>query len=108
MSPAFLNGLQEYSWPGNTRQLQNSIVRAYYTGTGAELSAEDLAHTLEQAAPDEPPAAARAESGEGAIMAAMTICNGNVQAAAERLGLSRATLYRRLNQYGIHPKQLKK
>ena len=108
MSPEFLNGLQEYSWPGNTRQLQNSIVRAYYTGTGAELSAEDLAHTLEQAAPDEPPAAVRAESGEGAIMAAMAICNGNVQAAAERLGLSRATLYRRLNQYGIHPKQLKK
>ena len=40
-------------------------------------------------------------------MAALTICRGDVQAAAERLGLSRATLYRRLKQYNINPKQLK-
>ena len=47
------------------------------------------------------------DAGEGAIVAALTICNGDVDAAAERLGVSRATLYRRMKKYGIVPRLLK-
>lgn len=108
MSPEFLNGLRAYDWPGNVRQLQNSIARAYYMSTSPVLTAEDLAVSLEQPvkAPSLP--VTRNDSGEGAIVAALTICGGDVQAAADRLGLSRATLYRRLKQYGINPKAIKK
>ncbi len=107
MSEAFLNGLREYDWPGNIRELQNSIARAYYTSEAAVLSAEDLTFSLNQTENWARPAVTRGDTGEGAIVAALTICRGDVQAAADRLGLSRATLYRRLKQYNINPKQLK-
>ena len=107
MSRAFVDGLREYSWPGNIRELQNSIARAYYISTNYELTAEDLAFSLERSEALQSAAPSRGDSGEGAIQAALTICRGDVQAAADRLGLSRATLYRRLKQYGINPKQMK-
>ncbi len=107
MSRAFVDGLREYSWPGNIRELQNSIARAYYISTNYELTAEDLAFSLERSEAPQSAAPSRGDSGEGAIQAALTICRGDVQAAADRLGLSRATLYRRLKQYGINPKQMK-
>jgi transcriptional regulator of acetoin/glycerol metabolism len=108
MSGEFLDGLRKYDWPGNIRQLQNSIARAYYTSKSSVLSAEDLAFSLEQS--DSPGASplSKGDSGKGAIVAALTICRGDVQAAADRLGLSRATLYRRIKQYGIDPKAIKK
>jgi transcriptional regulator of acetoin/glycerol metabolism len=40
-------------------------------------------------------------------MAALTICSGDVQAAAEPLGISRATLYRRMKKLDINTKSLK-
>ena len=42
-----------------------------------------------------------------ALVAALTICGGDVQAAAERLGISRATLYRRMKKLDINTKSLK-
>lgn len=107
MSDAFLTGLREYDWPGNIRELQNSLARAYYTSEAAELSAGDLSFSLKQPEAPERTTSPRGDSGEGAIIAALTICHGDVQAAADRLGLSRATLYRRLKQYDINPKKLK-
>ena len=107
MSGEFLKGLREYDWPGNIRELQNSIARAYYTSRDSVLSAEDLSLSLERPEPPAAPAPAKGDAGEGAILSALTICRGDVQAAADRLGLSRATLYRRLKQYNINPKQLK-
>ncbi|MBR4394578.1 MAG: sigma-54-dependent Fis family transcriptional regulator [Oscillospiraceae bacterium] len=107
MSEEFLNGLREYDWPGNIRELQNMLARAYYTSESAVLSAGDLSFSLKRPETTERPAQTKGDSGEGAIMAALTICRGDVQAAADRLGLSRATLYRRLKEYGIDPKKLK-
>ena len=97
MSEAFLSGLHTYSWPGNIRQLQNSISRAYYTCTSSVLTAEDLEFSLDRSEEVEMPAPASGDFGQGAITA-----------AAERLGISRATLYRRIKQYGINTKAIKK
>ena len=108
MSRSFREGLTEYEWPGNIRQLQNSIARAYYASTRSELSAEDLAHSLESPLPETRQSAFRGDAGEGGIVAALTVCGGDVQAAAERLGISRATLYRRMKQYGISPRRIRR
>ena len=108
MSRAFREGLMEYDWPGNIRQLQNSIARAYYGSSEPELTAEDLARSLENFAQVEKAPAVRSDTGEGGIVAALTVCGGDVQAAAERLGMSRATLYRRMKQYGISPRQIRR
>ena len=108
MSGEFLEGLRKYDWPGNIRQLQNSLARAYYTSKSSVLSAEDLAFSLEQSESPVTSPLSKGDSGKGAIVAALTICRGDVQAAADRLGLSRATLYRRIKQYGIDPKAIKK
>ena len=108
MSADFLEGLQSYTWPGNIRELQNCIARAYYICPSTELTAEDLAQALDRSEDAGPEATAPNESGEGAIMAALTICGGDVKAAADRLGVSRATLYRRIKQLGIQPKSIKK
>ena len=108
MSPEFLEGLRAYDWPGNIRELQNSVARAYYSSAGSLLTSENLVLSLERQEADasgETPSLP--DAGEGAIVAALTICNGDVDAAAERLGVSRATLYRRMKKYGIVPRLLK-
>ena len=73
MSEDFLRGLRTYSWPGNIRQLQNSIARAFFTSASPVLTAEDLAQALDRSEDTEPQPAATGESGGGAIMAALTI-----------------------------------
>ena len=107
MSPEFLAGLRAYDWPGNVRELQNSVARAYYGVAGTVLGRESLTLALERQEHGTSPAAALTDAGEGAIVAALTLCNGDVDAAAERLGISRATLYRRMKKYNIVPRLLK-
>lgn len=107
MSGEFLWGLKEYDWPGNTRQLQNGLARAYYLSNGNILSKEDLSLAIEQYESKETMNFRKNEGGEAAIIAALTVCHGDVEAAAERLGISRATLYRRMKNYGINPKEIK-
>lgn len=105
MSPEFVAGLVRYDWPGNVRELQNGLERAYYSTTEDILSEDSLKYvvgtesTLSGAAP------LIEEAGE--ILAALTVCCGDVAAAAKRLNTSRATLYRRIKKYGIDPKSLK-
>ena len=108
MTPEFLEGLRAYDWPGNVRELQNSIARAYYISAGSTLTSENLVLSLERREPEAPAdATLLSNAGEGGIIAALTICNGDVDAAAERLGISRATLYRRMKKYGIIPRLIK-
>ena len=107
MSPEFLDGLCAYNWPGNVRELQNCIARAFYS-SGDVLTGESLSLSLENSL-QEPALFAQQtmDANEGAIIAALTISKGNVDAAAEHLGISRATLYRRMKKYGIIPRLLK-
>ncbi len=108
MSPEFLEGLSSYGWPGNTRQLQNSIARAYCSSAEPLLTAESLSLALDQPAQQSPSTMPKGDAGEGAIVAALTICDGDVDAASERLGVSRATLYRRMKKFGIVPRMIKR
>ena len=104
MAPEFLSGLMEYDWPGNVRELQNTIERAYYSATGPELDGQSLRLSL---CPGPKPQD-QGENGEaGELLAALTLSGGDVEEAAKRLGMSRATLYRRIKRCGIDVKSLR-
>ncbi|HEU4623522.1 MAG TPA: sigma-54 dependent transcriptional regulator [Steroidobacteraceae bacterium] len=94
--------LRTYTWPGNVRELGNVIERAVLMARGASITAADL--RLDTAVPTPAPSieAMSLEDAERLLIrTALRRAEGNVNAAAEALGLSRSAMYRRLEKLGI-------
>ncbi|MCY6957506.1 sigma-54 interaction domain-containing protein [Clostridium brassicae] len=108
--------LQKYQWCGNVRELRNVIEKAYYLCDKDSITREYLLTLLK----DKPKMeqyfkldinsiAFKQEKEivpikileEQSIENALKILNGNVEEAAKALGISRATIYRKINKYGI-------
>jgi DNA-binding NtrC family response regulator len=112
LSPAALALLCEHDFPGNVRELENLIERAYALGATRELIAADFA-SLSKRQASIARDAARQNGGDDALltladMERELICkalarypNDRAQ-AAHALGLSQRTLFRRLKEYGLH------
>lgn len=107
MSPEFLEGLSDYNWPGNVRELQNSVERAFYSTNEGILDAQSLSFAIDSPPGNEDSSTLRHSGEAGEILSALTLCGGDVDAAAKRLGTSRATLYRRIKKFGIDPKNVR-
>lgn len=111
LAPAALQQLASYAWPGNVRELRHAVERALIMSTGSELQAEDLllnTRTLGAtvAAPGEPaiPASDRLNLDDlekSAVEAALRKYSGNISHAAKALGITRTSLYRRMEKYGL-------
>ncbi len=129
VEPAAMQALLDYSWPGNVRELQNYIERAVVLAPGDELSADLLPETVRGGKPrrigraaDPETLAAElvrqgidaagpdAENLQAAIVnrverelfaQVMAACEGVQVKAAERLGISRNTLHKKLKEYGL-------
>jgi DNA-binding NtrC family response regulator len=101
--------LAAYDWPGNVRELSNVLERATMLTDSPRLTGDDFATVL-------PPrsstmvgsphairsyADALADFDRATFRSALSAAGGNVQKAARLLGLSRATLYKRLARLGI-------
>ncbi|MGC3976255.1 MAG: sigma-54 dependent transcriptional regulator [Nitrospira sp.] len=103
-TPEALEAMQTYSWPGNVRELSNRVGRAVIMAEGTHITAADL-DLLRPAAPQDDGSISlkvnqqRIET--DLIMKAFTLSQGNLSRAAQELGISRSTLYRRLRQYGM-------
>jgi len=100
--------LQAQPWPGNVRQLRQSVERAVLVSGASVLDVDDFTRSQlmdgRSAAPDPlPPVGAMTmdEMERGMIAKAMRHHEGNISRVAESLGLSRAALYRRLEKYEI-------
>uniref|UniRef100_A0A7V1EIU1 Sigma-54-dependent Fis family transcriptional regulator n=1 Tax=candidate division WOR-3 bacterium TaxID=2052148 RepID=A0A7V1EIU1_UNCW3 len=91
--------LQNYSWPGNVRELKHIIERAAVLADTYYIKPEHINLPGEQIEP-----LRKLEDNE--IKRALKECNGNIIEAAKRLGISRATLYRKLK--GAEKKEGKK
>jgi transcriptional regulator with PAS, ATPase and Fis domain len=109
-SPDALRSLLDYSWPGNVRELENALEYAVAVCKGQTILPEDLPAELSQSAAKLPPtAAARPEDGiEQAdvetLRRALETHHWRRDAAARALGISRATLWRRMREAGLlHP-----
>jgi DNA-binding NtrC family response regulator len=101
LHPDALERLLEHRWPGNVRELSHAIERGVLLAEGSLVRAVDLC--LPAAGPPEPALSELTlEAGERFLVArAMERSGGNVSQAAEELGISRASLYRRLERHGI-------
>jgi DNA-binding NtrC family response regulator len=99
LSPAARLALLEHAWPGNVRELRNLMQRALLTGTGPNITPEDLglgAGAANGAAGGEDEVAERRR-----LETILVESGGMVSRAAAQLGLSRQALYRRMERLGI-------
>ncbi|MGB5926827.1 MAG: helix-turn-helix domain-containing protein, partial [Cyclobacteriaceae bacterium] len=110
VSPAALKRMEKYNWPGNVRELQHAVERAVIMSQSNVLQPEDFFFNARQG-----------ESSGGdqndeniqldqyhledvekiLIRKVMKKHNGNITQAATELGLTRSSLYRRLEKYGL-------
>lgn len=100
LSPEARTRLLGYHWPGNVRQLRNVIDSAVVMCEGHVIRPEDLG--LRDAGREEGLSSLRLDEWERKlIQEALSRTGGNVPEAARLLGLGRATLYRKVEEYGI-------
>jgi DNA-binding NtrC family response regulator len=112
LAPELVELLVKSPWPGNVRQLENAIARCVALADGKVIGPSSFALVESpQAAGAERPAdpAGQAPSyreqmdafERNLLAGALTATGGNQSEAARRLGLSRATLYDRLQRHGL-------
>ncbi|TQR30493.1 sigma-54 interaction domain-containing protein [Brevibacillus brevis] len=107
ISQNVMQNLLQYDWPGNIRELRNAIERLVVFATDGIIKEEDLPYSLQgqtkqvpiELPPDLFSLQEEIEAHERrVILRAIELENGNKQAAAKRLGISRATLYNKLGK----------
>lgn len=93
LSPAARAELKARSWPGNLRELANTLEVAIALAEGSVIDLPDL-----------PPAPLAAEAEVGETLAeVLAACGGNMALAARRLGVNRSTVLRRARRDGLVP-----
>src|SRR5438105_5363920 len=107
-----MNALLTYNWPGNVRELRTAIEHGVVMTTGPKIAPRDLPAALRQAAgatlprgisPAKPFGEKASpldlhETERKLILQALATTNGNVTDAAKKLGISRRTLHRKINE----------
>ncbi len=99
MSEEARRKLLKYSWPGNVRQLRNVIDSAVVLASGNEIEPDDLGLRSSDGGELE---SLRLDDWERKLVTeALRRTSGNVPEAAKLLAIGRATLYRKIEEYGI-------
>lgn len=96
--------LQRYPWPGNIRELQHAIERAIIMAEGNQLDSRDFFFLSAKPASEKAPVSNTLNLDDmerSTIQRAIDKNGGNISKAAKELGLTRASLYRRLEKYGL-------
>jgi DNA-binding NtrC family response regulator len=111
ITPAAMKSLLQYDWPGNVRELENCIARAVTLGDQRVIDVHDLPPAIrtEQPASSEMTSqdanslstTALAEMEKMTILRVFEQSHGDKALAGKMLGISRATLYRKLKRYNI-------
>jgi len=101
-APDAIAAIEGYAWPGNVREMENTIKRAVIMADGNTIVADDLGLPGEGAA-EEPInlRQVRDEAEYKAIVKALARVDGNIVKASEILGVSRPTLYDLMGRHGI-------
>jgi len=101
ITPEAMDRLKRYAWPGNIRELQHAIERAVIMTDSDTLQESDflLSRSITAGATNNTLNLDEVE--RTAIAKALQMHNGNISKAADELGLTRASLYRRMEKYGL-------
>lgn len=101
ISPGAADKLKRYAWPGNIRELQHSIERAVIMTDSNSLQESDFLFSRPVSSSASPETLNLDEVEKAAIVKALSLYSGNISKAADELGLTRASLYRRMEKYGL-------
>ncbi|MCM3714787.1 sigma 54-interacting transcriptional regulator [Alkalihalobacillus oceani] len=94
--------LLSYDWPGNVRELVNTVDYVMTMTDGAEVGQADLPHIFQNPATPAASLKEAADAGEKhKIREVLLEVGGNKTEAAKRLGIHRATLYRKLKEFQL-------
>lgn len=105
-----LQALILYDWPGNIRELKNIVERMIVLSSGDMLTLDQVPEDIRQGRPLASGAKSHAlpqgvttitDAEKELIRNALVECKGNKSSAAEKLGISRRTLYRKLDEYKL-------
>lgn len=113
ITPGAMKMLSDYEWPGNIREVKNIIERMIVLSSGKDLTEENVPDDIKYRTGGR--VSAPAENGNGGagqsekihdmerelIARILREANGNKSVAAKKLGISRRTLYRKLDEYGF-------
>lgn len=112
--PEALGALESFPWPGNIHQLENVIQQAVLTSSGHELELHHLSPLVRTSQADVPTAVMPALNGYGGtlkesraaveranILRALERSGQSRTRAAQLLGISRVTLYKKMDKYGL-------
>ena len=104
IAPQALDLLISYGWPGNVRQLENIIERAFALGEGDMICVKDLPSEIRDMDRQINISDANLnllENEKVLIRRALEQCNGNKAEAAQLLGINITTVYRKMEKYRI-------
>lgn len=107
ISPEALELMMAYYWPGNVRELENAIERAIVITNSDVIQAQDLPPAVQALGEkriyetDNTLSSWIEKLEEEALRKALLECEGNVSMAARKLGIGRATIYRKAKKFGL-------
>lgn len=115
-SPKAIKLLFDYDWPGNIREMENTIERCLILTENDRIDVDDLPMHIRSAGPSSVDSSAEQylnspvilpfeKIKEEAIRHAIKVTKGNILEAAKKLKLGRATIYRLMAKYRIDPEK---
>ncbi|MCE3251773.1 MAG: prsR [Cellvibrio sp.] len=99
-TPDAIAAIENYSWPGNIREMENKIKRAVIMADGKHITREDLG-LAEAGELSLNLRHVRQEAERGAILRALSMTDNNISAAAKLLGVTRPTFYDLIKKYDM-------
>ncbi|MCX8030763.1 MAG: sigma 54-interacting transcriptional regulator [Thermodesulfovibrionales bacterium] len=101
ISPAAMEALEAYYWPGNVRQLINAIEYAAMTTRDETIDITDLPEYIFTRPDKNYPIATKFKLDRAQVLSALSRFNGNRTLSAKHLGVSRVTLWKLMKEYNI-------
>lgn len=104
-TPGAIELMMQYPWPGNQRSMASFFERAFLLARDNRIDSAFIAEYLLKSRDEQTPASLLVVSSEEEreLRSALEAYHGNKSAVVNALGISRATLYRRMKKYGIAP-----